>query len=81
MLKVEIDVAGAREIAKRSRGTPRVANRLLRRVRDYAQVRANGVITEDVARAALAWRHLGLVQPRSGAGDLFDAPAPGGDAP
>jgi holliday junction DNA helicase RuvB len=54
VLKVEIDSAGAREIARRSRGTPRVANRLLRRVRDYAQVRANGVITEDVARAALA---------------------------
>jgi len=54
VLKVEIEPAGAREIARRSRGTPRVANRLLRRVRDYAQVRANGVITEDVARAALA---------------------------
>jgi Holliday junction DNA helicase RuvB len=54
VLKVEIETAGAREIACRSRGTPRVANRLLRRVRDYAQVRANGVITEDVARAALA---------------------------
>ena len=44
---------GAREIARRSRGTPRVANRLLRRVRDYAQVRADGTITDDVARAAL----------------------------
>ena len=54
VIKVEIEIAGAREIARRSRGTPRVANRLLRRVRDYAQVRANGVITEDVARAALA---------------------------
>jgi Holliday junction DNA helicase RuvB len=54
VLKVEIETAGSREIARRSRGTPRVANRLLRRVRDYAQVRANGVITEDVARAALA---------------------------
>jgi holliday junction DNA helicase RuvB len=54
VLKVEIEPAGAREIARRSRGTPRVANRLLNRVRDYAQVRANGVITEDVARAALA---------------------------
>ena len=51
VLKVEIAPAGAREIARRSRGTPRVANRLLRRVRDYAQVRADGVITEDVARA------------------------------
>jgi holliday junction DNA helicase RuvB len=54
VLKVEIELAGAREIARRSRGTPRVANRLLRRVRDYAQVRANGVISEDVARAGLA---------------------------
>ncbi len=54
VLKVEIETAGSREIARRSRGTPRVANRLLRRVRDYAQVRANGIITEDVARAALA---------------------------
>ncbi len=54
VLKVEIEPAGAREIARRSRGTPRVANRLLRRVRDYAQVRANGVISEDVARAGLA---------------------------
>jgi Holliday junction DNA helicase RuvB len=54
VLKVQIETMGAREIARRSRGTPRVANRLLRRVRDYAQVRANGVITEDVARAALA---------------------------
>jgi holliday junction DNA helicase RuvB len=54
VLKVEIELSGAREIARRSRGTPRVANRLLRRVRDYAQVRANGVITEDVARAGLA---------------------------
>ena len=54
VLKVEIESAGAREIARPSRGTPRVANRLLRRVRDYAQVRAGGVITEDVARAGLA---------------------------
>ena len=53
-LGVALNVDGAAEIARRSRGTPRVANRLLRRVRDYAQVRANGVITEDVARAALA---------------------------
>src|SRR4029450_3603798 len=45
---------GAIEIARRSRGTPRIANRLLRRVRDYAQVRADGVVTGDVARAALA---------------------------
>ena len=54
VLKVTVEDGGAREIACRSRGTPRVANRLLRRVRDYAQVRADGVITQDVARAALA---------------------------
>jgi Holliday junction DNA helicase RuvB len=54
ILGVAMDPAGAEEIAKRSRGTPRVANRLLRRVRDYAQVRAGGAITRDVADAALA---------------------------
>src|SRR5262249_29387658 len=54
ILDVPLDAAGAAEIARRSRGTPRVANRLLRRVRDFAQVRAEGHITEDVARAALA---------------------------
>lgn len=54
ILNVEIDAAGAAEIAKRSRGTPRISNRLLRRVRDYAQVKADGVITSDVASAALA---------------------------
>ena len=54
VMKVEISETGAREIARRSRGTPRVANRLLRRVRDYAQVRADGIITEEVARAGLA---------------------------
>ena len=43
----------AAELARRSRGTPRIANRLLRRVRDYAEVRADGVITRDVAKAAL----------------------------
>ena len=53
VLKVEMDPEGAREIAKRSRGTPRVANRLLRRVRDYAEVRADGRITLAVAQAAL----------------------------
>ena len=53
ILKVEIDGAGAYEIASRSRGTPRIANRLLKRVRDYAQVRADGVITKEVANAAL----------------------------
>jgi len=54
ILKVPIDSEGAEEIARRSRGTPRVANRLLRRVRDYAQVRADGAITIEVARQALA---------------------------
>jgi Holliday junction DNA helicase RuvB len=54
ILGVAVDPAGAEEIAKRSRGTPRVANRLLRRVRDYAQVRADGAITAAVADAALA---------------------------
>jgi Holliday junction DNA helicase RuvB len=54
ILDVPLDGAGAAEIARRSRGTPRVANRLLRRVRDFAQVRAEGRITEHVARDALA---------------------------
>ncbi|GAA0317675.1 Holliday junction branch migration DNA helicase RuvB [Actinoallomurus spadix] len=53
LLDVEMDEAGAAEIARRARGTPRIANRLLRRVRDYAEVRADGVITEEVARQAL----------------------------
>ena len=48
-----VEGQGAREIARRSRGTPRIANRLLRRVRDYAEVRGTGVITEDMAAAAL----------------------------
>ena len=53
LLGVPMDEGAGREISQRSRGTPRIANRLLRRVRDYAQVRADGVITRDVARAAL----------------------------
>jgi Holliday junction DNA helicase RuvB len=53
VMQVEIDDDGAKEIAKRSRGTPRVANRLLRRIRDYAQVRANGNINRKVAADAL----------------------------
>ena len=53
ILGVSIDEAGARRIAQRSRGTPRIANRLLRRVRDYAQVRADGSIGESIADAAL----------------------------
>ena len=54
LLDVEVDTAGAREIASRSRGTPRIANRLLRRVRDYAQVRADGRVTQALAHDALA---------------------------
>ena len=54
LMKVPVDEAGAREIACRSRGTPRIANRLLRRVRDYAQVKGNGEISKPVADAALA---------------------------
>lgn len=53
ILSIPIEAGGAREIACRSRGTPRIANRLLRRVRDFAQVRADGTITLDVARDAL----------------------------
>jgi Holliday junction DNA helicase RuvB len=153
LLEVAIDAGGALEIARRSRGTPRIANRLLRRVRDYAEVKATGLVSAEVAdtalrmldvdaigldlmdrkllsaviekfaggpvgvenlaaaigeerdtiedvlepfliqqgylqrtqrgrvATALAWRHLGLVQPRTGAGDLFDTPAQGGDTP
>src|SRR3989442_12128881 len=54
ILEARIEAAGAREISRRSRGTPRIVNRLLRRVRDYAQVKADGAITEAVARDALA---------------------------
>jgi Holliday junction DNA helicase RuvB len=54
ILDIVIEDEGAQEIARRARGTPRVANRLLRRVRDYAQVMADGIITEQVAREALA---------------------------
>ena len=63
VMKVQIEPNGARELARRARGTPRVANRLLRRVRDYAQVRANGIVTEAVAREALEMLdvdHFGL---------------------
>lgn len=54
VLGVEIDEDGAREIARRARGTPRIANRLLKRVRDYAQVRADGRVSGPVAREALS---------------------------
>jgi Holliday junction DNA helicase RuvB len=53
IMDVEIAESGAHEIARRSRGTPRIANRLLRRVRDYAQVEADGIITAEIADAAL----------------------------
>jgi len=54
LLKAQLDANGAREIARRSRGTPRIANRLLRRVRDYAEVKTTGQIDQKVADAALA---------------------------
>jgi Holliday junction DNA helicase RuvB len=54
LLKAQIDPSGASEIAKRARGTPRIANRLLRRVRDFAEVKGTGVITKTMADAALA---------------------------
>jgi len=54
LLSVPIDEAGASEIARRARGTPRIANRLLRRVRDYAEVKAQGRITHMIADQALA---------------------------
>lgn len=53
LLEVDMQQAGAFEIARRARGTPRIANRLLRRVRDYAQVKSNGVVTDVIADAAL----------------------------
>ena len=53
ILNVAMELSGAEEIAKRSRGTPRIANRLLRRVRDYAEVKANGKITKDIVQRAL----------------------------
>lgn len=61
ILNIEIEQAGAAEIARRSRGTPRVANRLLKRVRDYAEVRADGVITAAVADIALQFLEVDLL--------------------
>jgi Holliday junction DNA helicase RuvB len=58
ILEVEIDDSGAMELAKRSRGTPRIANRILRRTRDFAQVKADGKIDETVAKASL--KSLGI---------------------
>ncbi|WLQ14931.1 Holliday junction branch migration DNA helicase RuvB [Hahella aquimaris] len=60
LLGVSIDDGGAHEIARRSRGTPRIANRLLRRVRDYAEVKADGAITNDVADKALNMLNVDL---------------------
>ena len=63
ILKIEIHSEGAEEIARRSRGTPRIANRLLKRVRDYAQVKADGIVTIDVSKKSLEMMevdHLGL---------------------
>jgi len=54
LLEIQVEAEGAREIASRSRGTPRIANRLLRRARDYAEVKADGIINAEIARAALA---------------------------
>ena len=53
ILGVEIEQKGALELARRSRGTPRLANRILKRVRDFAQVKYDGVITEEIAKTAL----------------------------
>lgn len=58
LMNVTIDAAGALEIARRSRGTPRIANHLLRWVRDFAQVKAQNIVTEDVARQALTMRDI-----------------------
>ena len=54
LLNVELDDKGAKELSKRSRGTPRIVNRLLKRVRDYAQVRADGIITKETVEVALS---------------------------
>jgi Holliday junction DNA helicase RuvB len=53
LLEIQLNADGAHEIASRSRGTPRIANRLLRRARDYAEVKADGIISADIAKAAL----------------------------
>lgn len=58
LLNVTIEKEGAEEIARRSRGTPRIANRLLRRVRDFAEVKANGVINQTIAEDALTMLHV-----------------------
>jgi len=53
VLGIKIEISGAQEIARRSRGTPRIANRLLRRVRDFAEVKSDGVISKDIADQSL----------------------------
>jgi hypothetical protein len=58
LLQMDIGAEGALELARRSRGTPRIVNRLLKRVRDYAQVRADGVITDQVAGFVEDWRNF-----------------------
>ena len=60
ILEIDAEDAGIMEIARRSRGTPRIANRMLKRVRDYAQVRGGGVISLDVAREAIAMKVTSL---------------------
>ena len=55
LLNIPIDDAGAAEIARRARGTPRIVNRLIKRIRDYAEIKAGGRITKQVAQDALAW--------------------------
>jgi Holliday junction DNA helicase RuvB len=55
LLQVPIDPDGAKEIARRARGTPRIVNRLVKRIRDYADIKAEGRITQEVAQQALAW--------------------------
>jgi len=55
VLGIGIDRAGAEEISRRARGTPRIVNRLIKRIRDYAQIKADGHITEQVAKEGLAW--------------------------
>src|SRR5436309_7484652 len=63
ILDVEIEEDAADEIARRSRGTPRIANRILKRVRDVAQVRHDGVVTNAVAREALVWLEVDAIGP------------------
>ena len=61
ILKIQHDTAGVHEIAKRARGTPRIANRLLRRVRDYAEVKSNGIITQTMANDALTMLEIDAI--------------------